>query len=81
MSTNALKKHVGVSDIDVVVKLFSFGVDGANVFQEVRNGVTRQIQDKYVPHLEGIHWMTHHINLVVQTLFHILVVKCIEDLF
>jgi hypothetical protein len=53
---------------------------GANVFQEVRNGVTCQIQDKYAHHLEGIHYMAHHTNLVMQILFHILVVKCIKDL-
>jgi hypothetical protein len=29
---DVLKKHVGVSDIDVVAKLFSFGINGVNVF-------------------------------------------------
>ncbi len=29
---DALKKHVGVFDIDVVAKLLSFGIDGVNVF-------------------------------------------------
>ncbi len=46
----------------------------------MRNGVTHQLQDKYAPHLEGIHCMAHHTNLVVQTLFHIPIVKCIEEL-
>jgi hypothetical protein len=45
----------------------------------VKNGVTRQLQDKYAPHLESIHCMAHCTNLAMQTLFHILVVKCIED--
>jgi hypothetical protein len=39
---DALRKHVGVFDIDVVAKLLSFGADDVNVFQRVRNGVTRQ---------------------------------------
>ncbi len=29
---DALKKHVGVSNIDVVAKLLSFDIDGVNVF-------------------------------------------------
>jgi hypothetical protein len=28
----ALKEHDGIHDVDVVVKLISFGVDGMNVF-------------------------------------------------
>jgi len=32
MIMDALKKHVGVSNIDVVAKLLSFGIDGVNVF-------------------------------------------------
>ncbi len=46
----------------------------------MKYGVTRQIQDKYAPNLEGIHCMAHRTNLAMQTLFYILVVKCIEDL-
>ncbi len=59
----------------------SFGVDGVNVFQGVRNGLTHQIQDKFAPHLEGIHYMAHCTNLMMQTFFQILIVKCIKDLF
>jgi hypothetical protein len=65
---------------DVARKLMSFGIDGVNVFQGVCNNVTHQIQDRYVPHLEGIHYMAHCTNLDVQTLFKILIVICIEDL-
>ncbi len=76
---DVLKKHVGVSNTNVVAKLLSFGANSVNVFQGVKNGVTRQLQDKYAPHLESIHCMAHCTNLAMQTLFHILVVKCIED--
>jgi hypothetical protein len=47
----------------------SFGVNGVHVFQRVQNGVTHQIQNKFTPHLQGSHYMAHHTNLVVQTLF------------
>jgi hypothetical protein len=59
----------------------SFVSNGVNVFQVMRHGVIRQIQDKFVLHLEGIHYMTHHTNLVVETLFQIPIVKHIKDLF
>jgi hypothetical protein len=38
-----LKKHGGVSDVDITIKLMSFGNDGVNVFQGVRKGVTCQM--------------------------------------
>jgi hypothetical protein len=77
---DALKKHVGVFDANVVARLLSFGVDCVNVFQGVRNGVTHQLQNKFAPHFNGIHCMAQHTNLAMQMLSHILVVKCIEDL-
>jgi hypothetical protein len=76
-----LKKH-GVFFMQMLLENWSpyFGVDGVNVFQGVCNSVTHQIQSRYVPHLEGIHYMAHCINLYVKTLFKILIVKHIEDL-
>jgi len=76
----AFEEHDGFSDVDFVVKLISFGVDGVNVFQGVCNGVICQMQDNYSPHLEGIHCMACRINMVVQTLFQIPIVKSIKDL-
>ncbi len=40
--------------------------------------MTKQIQDKFSPRCEGIHCMNHHTNLVLQTLFHLLVVSHIK---
>jgi hypothetical protein len=37
------KKHGGFSNVDFVAKMISFGVDGVNVFQGVRNGVICQM--------------------------------------
>jgi len=59
--------------VDGATKLMSFVSNSVNVFQ-VRHGVIRQIQDKFVFHLEGIHYMTHHTNLMVETLFQIPIV-------
>jgi hypothetical protein len=42
--------------------------------------VTKQIQDKFSLHYEGIHYMSHCENLDVQTLSHMLVVSGIKCL-
>ncbi len=42
--------------------------------------MTKQIQDKFYFHYEGIHYMTRCENLVVQTLSHMLVVSSIKSL-
>jgi hypothetical protein len=52
-------------DAYIATKLFSFGANGVNVFQWVRNGVIHQMQDKYSQHLEGIHCMAHRTHLIV----------------
>ncbi len=77
---DALKKHGGLFYVVIVAKLISFGFDGVNVFQGVRNGVTHQMQYMYSPHLGGIHCMVHCTNLVMQTLFQIPIMKSIKDL-
>jgi len=55
-------------------KIDSFISNSVNVFQVMRHGVICQIQDKFSFHLEGIHYMTHHTNLMVETLFQIPIV-------
>jgi hypothetical protein len=45
---------MGYFYVDAIGKLIFFGVDGVNVFQGVCNSVTYQIQNRFVPHLEGI---------------------------
>lgn len=40
-------------------------------------GDIHQIQNKFTPHLEGINYTTHHMNLAMQTLSHIRIIKCI----
>jgi hypothetical protein len=75
------KKHACISYVDGATKLMSFVSNSVNVFQVMRHGVIRQIQDKFVLHLECIHYTTHHTNLMVETLFQIPIVKHIKDLF
>ncbi len=64
----------------VVNKLMSFGTYNINVFQNVKFGVTKQIQDDYAPFSIGVHYMAHHMNLAMQTLFVIPLVKHNESL-
>jgi hypothetical protein len=49
-------------------KLISFGANGVIVFQGIKSDVTMQIQEKYAPHMVGVHYIAQHTNLVVQTL-------------
>ncbi len=60
-----MKKYVVVSKTNIVMKLMSFNANGVNVFQCMKNGVTYQLQVKFVPHLEGIHFMAHSTNLIM----------------
>jgi hypothetical protein len=76
----ALKKHGGLSNVVIVAKLISFGANGMNVFQGVRNGVIHQMKDMYSPCLGGIHCMVHHTNLAMQTLSQIFIMKSIKYL-
>jgi hypothetical protein len=78
---DVLKKHACVSYVNGATKLMSFVSNIGNVFQVMKHRVIHQIQDKFVLRLEGIHYMTQHTNLVVETLFQIPIVKHIKDLF
>jgi hypothetical protein len=53
---------VGVFKTNIVMKMMSFNAKNVNVFQGMKNGVTYQLEDKFVPHLEGIHFITHSTN-------------------
>jgi hypothetical protein len=70
----------GMPKDQVVSKLMSFGTYNINVFQNAKFGITKQIQDDYAPFSIGVHCMAHHMNLAMQTLFAIPLVKHIESL-
>jgi hypothetical protein len=58
----------GVPKDQIAQKLICFGVDGVNVCQGTKSGVTMQIKDNYAPHSIGVHCMAHCTNLVVYML-------------
>jgi hypothetical protein len=61
--------------------LIYFKVNDINVFQGTRTSITKQIHDNYVPNKYlGIHCMTHHTNLAMQTLSNLLLVVYLENL-
>jgi hypothetical protein len=53
---------------DMTKKVDSFGINGV-IFQGIHNGVT--IQERYAPHVVGVHCIAHYTHLVMQTLNHL----------
>lgn len=78
--TDALRVRGGLSRQEVSSKLVSFGADGASVFQGVRTGVTRQLQEKHAPFVAGVHCMSHRVDLALKTLSKMPIVSNVEDL-
>lgn len=70
----------GMPRDQVSTKLINFGVEGVNVFQGTKFGVTKQTHDDHVFNSIGVHCMAHHTNLTMQTLSSLLLGKHIESL-
>jgi hypothetical protein len=51
------------------------------IFQGAKIGITQQISDDYVLHIQGIQCMVHHTYLVVQVLSKLNMVNKLESLF
>jgi hypothetical protein len=51
------------------------------IFQGAKIGITQQISDDYVLHIQGIQCMVHHTYLVVQVLSRLNMVNKLESLF
>jgi hypothetical protein len=49
----------GLPKYQIAQKLICFGVDGVNVFQGTKNGVTKYIHDTCALHSIGVHCMPH----------------------
>jgi hypothetical protein len=49
-------------------KLIYFGVNDIISFESLKIGVNVQMTQKHSPFMMGIHHMTHHYNLAIQTL-------------
>jgi hypothetical protein len=61
-------------------KLMTFGIDVVYIFQGVKSRVTKQIFNGWALHSMGMHCMVHRTKLVIQILFHLLMVNKIEGL-
>jgi hypothetical protein len=70
----------GVSRTDLHSKLVYLGADGASVLRGKRQGVTTQLQVKYVPHMHGMHCVVHRTDLAVEILSDLPLVSCVEEL-
>ncbi len=55
----------GLIKVEVPKRLLCFGENNVNIFHDVRDGVTIQIWERYVPFFIGIHYMAHQTNLGV----------------
>ncbi len=49
-------------------KLICLGIDSVNVFWGVRTKFMQQIQLDSIAHMQGIHYMAHRTNRVMQAL-------------
>jgi len=58
----------GLNETKVANKFVYFGANEVIVFQGLKPDVTTQLMQKHVPFVNGVHCMTHHTNLIVQTL-------------
>jgi hypothetical protein len=70
----------GVPRDQTTQKLNCFGVDGVDVFQGIKSGVTKQIKENYAPHSIGVHYVTHRTNLAMQTLSKLPLVIWLENM-
>jgi hypothetical protein len=75
----ALSKNCGLEAADIASKLVCFGVDGALAFQGSKNGVLKQIKEKYALFAVGVHYCAHKLNLCARSLSTLTVMHAIED--
>ncbi len=62
---NFMMKGGELSKVKLSKKLVCFGVDGVNVFQGSKIGVTKQIKNSWAPFSMGVHCVAHCTNLIV----------------
>ncbi len=64
---NFMMKGGELSKVKLSKKLVCFGVDGVNVFQGSKIGVTKRIKNSWGPFSMGVHYVAHYTNLIVQS--------------
>jgi hypothetical protein len=70
----------GLNKTKVANKLVCFGANGMIIFHGFKPDVTTQLMPKHVLFMSTVHYMTHHTNIVVQTLNGLTLVVKIETL-
>jgi hypothetical protein len=73
-----MMKGGGLSTEELSKKHLCFGVDGVNVFQGGKIGVTKQIKDSWAPFSTSVHYVAHYINLAGQSLGYLTFIAKIE---
>ncbi len=64
----------------IASKLIAFGTNGVNVFHGIKtNVIIAQLKEENALFMIGVHYMSHHIILIVQTLSKMGIVRKIED--
>lgn len=77
---NAVVQDGGLAVQDIWERLVCFGSDGASILQGKQNGVVVQIQGMHAPHCQGMHYVAHRTNLVVEVLSELSMISTIEKL-
>jgi hypothetical protein len=54
--------------------------NGVSTFQGIKTSAIKQINTKYAPSFNGVHYMAHRLNLAFKTLPTLGMVNSIEDL-
>jgi hypothetical protein len=75
----ALSSNGGLEATDLAGKLLCFGADGASAFQGHKNGVVKQMREKYAPFVLGVHCCAHKLNLCAKSLSNLGVMHALED--
>jgi hypothetical protein len=71
----------GMVNFFVITKMIAFVVDGVNIFQGLKFGVTIQVCESWAPFNLGMHCVSHHNNLAMQNLFVFPLVLQLKELF
>ena len=59
MILGALTNEGGLTPHQIRDRFMTFGVDNASVLQRKKNGVTNKLHVFHVPHMQGMHCVTH----------------------
>lgn len=81
MIIGALTNDGGLTPHHIRDLFIAFSADSTSVLQENMNGITNKLQVFHAPHIQGIHYVTHQNNLVVQCLSHLNMMARMRTMF